>query len=81
METVGFGEWNIDIVKSADPVSDVADRLDHLDELESIKSAAAGRWASLKNTQDTALREFARAVCRHSQGSCVASPQADSAHH
>ena len=81
METVGFGDWNIDIVKSDDPLSDVSDRLDNLDGLESIKSAAAGRWASLKNTQDAALREFARAVRSHSQGSCAVLPQADSTHH
>jgi polysaccharide pyruvyl transferase WcaK-like protein len=81
METVGFGDWNIDIVKSDDLLSDVSDRLDHLDGLESIKAAAAGRWASLKNTQDAALREFARAVRSHSQGSCAVPPQTESTHH
>ena len=40
MDTLGFGSWNIDMVKSADVVADVAGRLDRLGELEDIRDAA-----------------------------------------
>ena len=68
METVGFGEWNIDIVKSADVVGDVADRLAHLDRIQAIKVSAKARWATLKQTQDSAMTQFAEAVRAHSNG-------------
>lgn len=69
MDTVGYGDWNIDIVKSKDPVADVKDRLASLDRLESIKASAAPQWAKIKYTQDTAMRAFADAVRAHSNGS------------
>jgi len=66
MNTAGFGDWNIDIVRSRDVIQDVADRLANLGEIERIKRAAEPRWGALKNTQDTAMRQFATAVRAHS---------------
>jgi polysaccharide pyruvyl transferase WcaK-like protein len=44
MDTIGFGEWNIDMVKTADVVSEVADRYARLGELEGIREAAQPLW-------------------------------------
>jgi polysaccharide pyruvyl transferase WcaK-like protein len=68
METVGFGDWNIDIVKSSDVVADVAERLANLERIDTIKREANARWISLKHTQDSAMSQFAEAVRAHSKG-------------
>ena len=74
MKTVGFEDWNIDIVKS-NSVAEVADRLANLDRLEQIKKAAAPQWATLKNTQDNAMKQFAAAVRAHSEGLAAPAPK------
>lgn len=63
MDTVGFGDWNIDIVREPDVVSAVADRLDRIETLPALREAAAPVWAKLRESQDGALKEFA-AACR-----------------
>lgn len=68
MSTVGYGEWNIDIVKSRDVLRDVAERLANLGEIDRNRKAAAARWAALRNTQDSVLRQFAGAVRAYSRG-------------
>jgi len=67
MSTVGFGAWNIDIVKSRNVVQDVSERLANLGEIDRIKHAAAARWAALKGTQDAAMRQFASSVLDYSR--------------
>jgi polysaccharide pyruvyl transferase WcaK-like protein len=67
MSTVGFGEWNIDIVKSRNVVQDVSERLASLGEIERIKHSAAARWAALKGTQDAAMKQFASSVRDYSR--------------
>lgn len=62
MDTVGFGEWNIDIVKDPDVLGSVEARLDRIDSLPDLREKAAPVWRDLRRTQDTALREFAAAV-------------------
>jgi polysaccharide pyruvyl transferase WcaK-like protein len=74
MSTVGFGDWNIDIVKSKNVVQDVADRLANLGEIARIKRGAITRWAALKGTQDSAMKEFAAAVRAYSQASDSSPP-------
>jgi hypothetical protein len=63
METVGFADWNIDIVKEPDVLAAVEDRLDRIDTLPAVRSAAQPIWQNIRTTQDTALKEFANA-CR-----------------
>jgi polysaccharide pyruvyl transferase WcaK-like protein len=75
MRTVGFGEWNVDIVKSRDVVGDVADRLASLESLGRIREAARVRWQGLRRTQDGALRQFAEAVSAYARVPLPAAPQ------
>lgn len=63
LDTVGFGDWNIDIVKEPDVVGAVANRLNRLEDLPKIREQAAPIWSNIRTTQDTALKEFATA-CR-----------------
>jgi len=62
MKTVGFGDWNIDLVRSRSVLDDVADRLAHLDQIATIKATAKPLWSALRQTQDTAMGQFAKRV-------------------
>lgn len=62
MDTVGYGDWNIDLVKEPDVLAAVADRIDRLGELPSLRERAAPVWRALGHTQDTAMAEFAQAA-------------------
>ena len=62
MDTVGFGDWNIDIVQEPDVTVAVADRMNRLEELPGLRAQAAPTWQTLRHTQDNALSEFAAAV-------------------
>jgi polysaccharide pyruvyl transferase WcaK-like protein len=65
MKTVGFGDWNIDIVKSRDVLAEIKDRLGSLHRLARVREEASGVWSAIKQTQDTALKKFADAVRAH----------------
>ncbi|MBC2601074.1 polysaccharide pyruvyl transferase family protein [Puniceicoccus vermicola] len=61
MDTVGFQDWNVDIVKSKNILSDVKDRLDRLTELPERRAAAEkSHWDRIKQTQDAAMKNFAQ---------------------
>ena len=62
MDTVGYGDWNIDIVKDPDVPAAVGDRMSRLDQLPGLREMAAPTWERLRATQDGALRGFASAV-------------------
>ena len=76
MQTVGYGDWNIDIVRSGNVLAEVADRMAHLDRLPAIRKAASARWAALKQAQDSAMRRFADAVRAFSQAARPPLPEA-----
>jgi polysaccharide pyruvyl transferase WcaK-like protein len=59
METVGFADWNIDIVNVDSVVNAVRNRLDNLDALKGARVAAAPKWDQLRDVQDLAMRQFA----------------------
>ncbi len=61
MDTVGFGDWNINMVES-DVVEAVRDRMDRLDSLSSQLEAAKPVWGELETTQREAFQGFAAAV-------------------
>lgn len=69
MRTVGFGDWNIDIVRDEDPLGELHERLKNLDRLVEVHKAAEPTWKAIKETQDSALIEFAQAVRQHHQTS------------
>jgi polysaccharide pyruvyl transferase WcaK-like protein len=62
LDTIGFGEWNIDMVKTPTVVDAVADRLDRLPELESIRQAARPAWDRSYETMSRAFGSFAGQV-------------------
>jgi polysaccharide pyruvyl transferase WcaK-like protein len=65
MKTVGFGDWNIDIVGSRNVLGEIKDRLGSLGRLAEIRTKAAIVWSEIKKTQDSALAAFADAVRGH----------------
>jgi len=63
MDTVGFDDWNIDIVKSDNIVEDVKDRLGRLAELPGRRATAEKtHWNKIRETQDTAMKNFGQQV-------------------
>jgi polysaccharide pyruvyl transferase WcaK-like protein len=62
MDTVGYGDWNIDIVREPDVPGAVAERLARIDQLPALRQQAQPVWESLRATQDGALSQFAAAV-------------------
>jgi polysaccharide pyruvyl transferase WcaK-like protein len=60
IETVGLGEWNIDLL-AVDWFDAVEDRLGTLDRLEEIKTAARPLRAELQGVQLAAIADWARA--------------------
>lgn len=66
IETVGLGEWNIDMMRSENVVEEVGDRYRRLDELRSLRARVQHRWNDLYNITRLTFREFAndvRAYC------------------
>ncbi len=59
IQTIGFGDWNIDLVQSPDLVADVIDRYRRLNELPARRSAAQPAWNQLYATMRNAFRDFA----------------------
>jgi hypothetical protein len=62
METVGFGDWNIDMVKEPDLIAAVEDRLDRLDDLERLREETTSVRAGQREKQVAAMDAFAVAV-------------------
>lgn len=65
METVGFGQWNINIVTEPHTLQVVAARLDDLSQLARIKENAAPKWQELKRAQTSAMAQFVAAATSH----------------
>jgi polysaccharide pyruvyl transferase WcaK-like protein len=62
METIGFGEWNINMMETDNVVGDVLDRYNRLEELPTIRSNAGARWRDLEKAMADAFDAFARDV-------------------
>lgn len=62
MDTVGYGGWNIDMVKTPDVVAQVRDRLGRLHELPRLKREAQPIWDHLREVNMQAFARFADAV-------------------
>jgi hypothetical protein len=62
METVGYGAWNIDMVKTEDVVAAVHNRLDRLEELPQLKRDTQPVWDGLRSVNRNAFARFADAV-------------------
>jgi polysaccharide pyruvyl transferase WcaK-like protein len=62
MDTIGLGDWNIDMLCEHDVAGAVLERYEHLERLEQLRVAATGRWAELHCVLDTTMDDFAGRV-------------------
>lgn len=62
VRTIGLGAWDIDFVRSTDPVGDVLDRCARLDDLTALRAAAQPTWQRLEDVMRGAMGTFARLV-------------------
>ena len=76
IDTIGFGEWNIDLVQSPDLVKDVVDRHQRLSELPGLRLRTKPTWNRLYETMQGAFRDFAARVnaCAETSSSPVVPP-------
>jgi len=62
METVGLGEWDINLFESDDLVELVEDRLGRLDDLSDLREKACSRWGELYRINEEAFAHFSDCV-------------------
>jgi polysaccharide pyruvyl transferase WcaK-like protein len=62
VETIGYGEWNIDMMQTDDTIGAVIDRYNHLDELKVLKEQATPIWNQIDATIQEAFSCFAQEV-------------------
>lgn len=62
VRTIGLGDWDVDLVRSADVVADVRARCAALDRLEALKRDAQPRWQELEDVMRGAMQGFAARV-------------------
>jgi polysaccharide pyruvyl transferase WcaK-like protein len=66
METLGFKEWNINIVNTSNLLKEIKYRINNLDKIEIYLKKAKKIWLELKTTQENAMKKFAKAAKLHS---------------
>jgi polysaccharide pyruvyl transferase WcaK-like protein len=69
MKTLGFDDWNIDIVKADNIINSFSDRLSNLDKLETTYQSAQPIWDRIRKTQDSAMGSFSSDVRRYFENS------------
>lgn len=71
IRTVGYDDWNIDMIKSTDVVAQVMDRYHRLDDLKTKhQQAQQTTWGKLDKVMGDAFQEFAREVSIHKEQNC-----------
>jgi hypothetical protein len=65
METIGFGEWNINMADSQDVPGQVMDRYRRLSDLTNLRVDVQSRWNQLYSTIRGAFQRFSAAVLAH----------------
>ena len=58
VETVGYGDWNIDVFSTSDVPAAVASRMQHLDDLTSLRNRTSERHDRLYQTMADGIGEF-----------------------
>ena len=81
--TLGFGDWNVDLIHDVDMVATVLARCADLGRLPMLRAATAGRWAELHAVMTAAMADFASRVHAYAGTHRRGAPQADPAipHH
>lgn len=64
LRTIGYEDWNIDMVKSSSVVADVIDRYRRLGELHARREQSRSSWDSLDKVMSEAFSIFALEVAR-----------------
>ena len=67
VETVGLGEWNINMIREPDVAAPVADRLSRLHDLAALRSHIQPHWNELYRTLAGGFANFARCVREQTQ--------------
>ena len=62
IDTVGLGEWNIDLMRTGDLLEEVRDRFQRLEELRALRARVQHRWNDLYSLTKMTFREFANDV-------------------
>ncbi len=62
VDTLGMGDWNINMVKSNDVVAEIIDRHKRIETLEEVKKNAQPTWNRVDNTMTEAFKGFAKMV-------------------
>lgn len=65
LETVGFGAWNIDMIRTRDVIGKVKERYRHLRDFRSLRAEVRPLWKQLNNTLSETLHAFADEVRRY----------------
>jgi polysaccharide pyruvyl transferase WcaK-like protein len=69
MQTIGYGDWNIDMVQNDDVIDQVRDRHCRLGELPKLKEQNTNLWQSLDTTMSNSFIDFAKLVHAYQQSS------------
>jgi hypothetical protein len=67
VRTIGMQAWDIDLVRSPDPVAAVRDRVARLDQLETLRIGARPIWRAQERVMRDSLAAFAAQVRRYSE--------------
>lgn len=62
METIGYGEWNINLMRTGDLVAEVIDRYRRIKELPQLREQAAPVWSDLHAAMLDTTKAFAEDV-------------------
>ena len=62
VETIGFGDWNIDMMQARDVASRVRERYRRLKDLRTMRTKARPVWENLHSTMLDGFRQFASEV-------------------
>jgi polysaccharide pyruvyl transferase WcaK-like protein len=62
METVGFGQWNINMLQGPSVVEQVADRLDRIEQLAAIRQQLRPHWNQIYNEMKSTFRQFSTEI-------------------
>lgn len=68
IRTVGYGEWDINMMATRRVVGEVSNRLTRLDELLALRERTRARWEELRQTTSNAFAGFAREVAQTAAG-------------
>ncbi|HAN99886.1 MAG TPA: hypothetical protein DCQ98_21765 [Planctomycetaceae bacterium] len=62
IDTLGLGEWNINMIEEPNLMGAIRDRMDRMDDLDRLKRANAPLWQAFYDQFDSTFRQFAGEV-------------------